>query len=270
MRLTGTGRYGVRFAEGRDDLRSALHLRQMTFRRAGGGAGGGAGAKVDGGTAFPDADRHDDLCAHVLVEDRATGALVCCFRLMRFASGAAIAASYAAQFYDLSALQGFAAPMAEVGRFCTDPAGTDPDILRAAWAALTRIVDAEGVAMLFGCSSFCGTDPARHAEALALLAHRHLAPPHWYPRVKAPQVWRYAEALAARQPDATAGLLAMPPLLRSYLALGGWVSDHVVIDHDLNTLHVFTGLEISAIPPARARLLRAMAGAGNRGIGPHR
>ena len=136
MRLTGTGRYGVRFAEGRDDLRSALHLRQMSFRRAGaganagasGGAGANAGANAGagGGTAFPDADRHDDLCAHVLVEDRATGALVCCFRLMRFASGAAIAASYAAQFYDLSALQGFAAPMAEVGRFCTDPAGTDP------------------------------------------------------------------------------------------------------------------------------------------------
>ena len=55
-------------------------------------------------------------------------------------------------------------------------------------------------------------------------------------------------------------MLGMPPLLRSYLVMGGWVSDHAVVDNDLNTLHVFTGLEISAIPPGRARLLRAAAG----------
>jgi putative hemolysin len=50
----------------------------------------------------------------------------------------------------------------------------------------------------------------------------------------------------------------MPPLLRSYLAMGGWVSDHAVVDRDLGTLHVFTGLEIGAIPAARARQLRAV------------
>jgi hypothetical protein len=41
--------------------------------------------------------------------------------------------------------------------------------------------------------------------------------------------------------------------------MGRWVSDHAVIDHDLGTLHVFTGVEIAAIPPARARALRAIA-----------
>ncbi len=51
----------------------------------------------------------------------------------------------------------------------------------------------------------------------------------------------------------------MPPLLRSYLLMGGWVSDHAVVDRQMNTLHVFTGLEISAIPAARKRLLRAVA-----------
>jgi len=31
-----------------------------------------------------------------------------------------------------------------------------------------------------------------------------------------------------------------------------------VIDPVMNTLHVFTGLEIAKIPPARKRLLRAL------------
>ena len=52
----------------------------------------------------------------------------------------------------------------------------------------------------------------------------------------------------------------MPPLLRTYLGMGGWVSDHAVIDRDLDTLHVFTGVEVGAIPDRRKRALRALAG----------
>ena len=38
--------------------------------------------------------------------------------------------------------------------------------------------------------------------------------------------------------------------------MGGWVSDHAVVDREMNTLHVFTGLEIGRIPPERVRVLR--------------
>jgi len=51
-------------------------------------------------------------------------------------------------------------------------------------------------------------------------------------------------------------LRRMPPLLRSYLVMGGWVSDHAVIDNDLNTLHVFTGVEVKRVPRKRVSLLR--------------
>jgi putative hemolysin len=59
--------------------------------------------------------------------------------------------------------------------------------------------------------------------------------------------------------DRKTALLGVPPLLRTYLGMGGWVSDHAVIDRALDTLHVFTGVEIARIPPARARALRAIA-----------
>lgn len=58
-------------------------------------------------------------------------------------------------------------------------------------------------------------------------------------------------------PDPRRGAEQMPSLLRSYLAMGGWVGDHAVIDREMNTLHVFTGLEVAAIPAGRARVLRA-------------
>ena len=95
--------------------------------------------------------------------------------------------------------------------------------------------------------------------AFAMLRARHLAPKRWLPRVKAPDVFRFAARLR-RKPDVKKAMLRMPPLLKTYLAMGGWVSDHAVVDHQMNTLHVFTGVEIEAIPPARKRLLRAVAG----------
>lgn len=239
------GRYRARTAETPGDLAAAQALRAVCFR--------GPGAALD-------ADGFDARCTHVLIEDTATGDLVCCYRLMVLDDGSAIARSYSAQFYDLSALEPFAAPMAEIGRFCVAPDRRDPDILRLAWGAITALVDRQGIQMLFGCSSFRGTDTAPYLDALAQLAAGHLAPRCWRPRVKAPDVFRYARRLARMTPDPRRAAQAMPPLLRTYLLMGGWVSDHAVIDHDMGTLHVFTGLEIGAIPPARARLLRAVAG----------
>ncbi len=207
-----------------------------------------------------DRDPFDDACRHLLVEDAATGTLVCCLRILLLRDGRDIGGSYSAQFYDLSSLASFPAPMAEIGRFCLHPEWHDPDILRLAWGGLSALVDAAGVQMLFGCSSFQGTRAGAYLDAFAMLRERHLAPPRWLPRVKAPDVFRFARALRRRKPDRRQAMRVMPPLLRSYLAMGGWVSDHAVVDRELDTLHVFTGLEIGAIPAGRERLMRAAAG----------
>lgn len=245
------GRYVVRFGEGEDDLRRAQRLRWLCFL-------GGRGTAA-GGDAV-DSDAHDALCRHVLVEEAGSGTLVCCFRFLPLSSGQGIGASYAAQYYNLSRLSGFEGRMVEMGRFCIHPDWPDPDILRLAWGAMAAHVEAEGVEMVFGCSSFVGTDPAAHMDAFAMLSQRHLAPPRWLPRVKAPDVFRYALQSRGRCPDARRANAEMPPLLRTYLLMGAWVSDHAVVDRHLGTLHVFTGLEIRAIPKARRRLLLAAAG----------
>lgn len=243
MLIRGKPRYAARFGQGAADIEAAQRLRHRAFLGAEG----------------RDADHFDAICRHVLIEEVKTGRLVCCFRFLPLADGAEISRSYAAQYYELSALESFRGKMVEMGRFCIDPDVRDADVLRVAWGAMTRFVDDEGVEMLFGCSSFAGTDAKSYYDAFAMLKERHLAPKRWLPKVKAPDVFRFARRLR-RRPDAKQAMLTMPPLLRTYLVMGGWVSDHAVVDRDMNTLHVFTGLEISAIPPARARALRAVAG----------
>lgn len=238
------GRYAARLAETPEDLAAAQALRALAFH---------------GAAAMPDSDDFDAVCAHILVEDQGDGALVCCFRMLPLAAGREISRSYSAQYYELSGLESFEGPMVEMGRFCIHPERRDPDILRVAWGAMTAYVDRNGVEMLFGCSSFKGTDADAYLDAFAMLKERHLGPKRFLPRVKAPRVFRFAQKLR-RKPDAKRAMSGMPPLLRTYLMMGGWVSDHAVVDPVMNTLHVFTGLEIRAIPPARKRLLRAASG----------
>ncbi|WP_224823637.1 GNAT family N-acetyltransferase [Cognatishimia sp. MH4019] len=236
----GRGAYKARFTSEAVDVAACQALRHLAFH----------------GSEGRDADPFDATCTHVMVERGET--LVACYRLLRLESGREIARSYAAQFYDLGALEAFDGPLVEMGRFCVHPDHPDPDIIRVAWAALTRYVDADGIKMLFGCASFEGTQAADYTDAFAILKARHLAPKRWLPRVKAPNVFRYAKQLRG-EANVKSGMLRMPPLLRTYLTMGGWVSDHAVVDTQMNTLHVFTGVEIAAIPPARARLLRAVA-----------
>ncbi|QPM89467.1 GNAT family N-acetyltransferase [Pseudooceanicola algae] len=247
-------RYQARLAESEEDLIAAQRLRALAF----------FGPQVGDDSATPgserlDADDFDRICAHFLVHDQRDGQLVCCFRFLPLAAGTEIGRSYSAQYYELSGLESFSGPIVEMGRFCIHPDLRDPDILRVAWAAMTAYVDRNGVELLFGCSSFKGTDAEAYLDAFAMLKDRHLAPKRFLPRVKAPSVFRFAQKLR-RKPDAKRAALGMPPLLRSYLLMGGWVSDHAVVDARMNTLHVFTGLEIGAIPPARKRLLRAITG----------
>ena len=242
------GHYAARIAETLQDLDRAHSLRHRCFITHRGLA--------DSAT---DADAFDYLSQHILVEDTRSDTLVCCFRLTHFASGATITDSYSAQFYDLTRLCAYPGAMAELGRFCIHPKHHDPDILRLAWGALTQIVEAASVQLLFGCTSFLGADPTHYQNAFALLKNTYLGPTDWLPIPKSPNIYPFAKALHEYQPDLKAALTTMPPLLRTYLAMGGWVSDHAVIDTALNTLHVFTGLEIAAIPPYRARLLRALA-----------
>lgn len=239
MNTVERGRYRARLAENPLDMDQVLALRRAVFR---------AGVAED-------RDRFDQQCRHLMVEE-VSGQLVGTLRMLTCA-GVGISASYSAQFYDLAALVAFPEPMLELGRFALEPRWHDPDILRLVWVALRQVVEGEGIGLLFGCTSFPGAQPEAHVDALALLAQRHLAPPHWRPDVKGP-AFAFGRALAGHPVAVDRGLAQMPPLLRSYLALGGWVSDHAVADPDLDTLHVFTAVDVARIPAARLRALKAL------------
>ena len=230
--LLQKGRYHARLARSAADVQAALDLRRLCFR---------------GGTRS-DADGFDATCEHLLVERQADAVLLGCCRVM--------ARGYVNAHYDMRAWADVSGPVAEMGRFCLRPGELDPDVLRVAWAALAGLSRARGWRFLVGCTSFEGVDAGRYRDGFALLRERHLGPVALRPAALAPEVVRFGEMTDG---DATAGMAQLPPLLRSYLGMGGWVGDHAVVDRDMNSLHVFTALEISAVPDLRRQRLLALS-----------
>jgi len=247
MRFPFKGKYNARLADSGDDVRKAQALRYTAFID-------GTGAETRNKDL--DSDDYDAVCDHILIEEAKTGDLACCFRLLPLESGSEIETTYSSQFYDLDALRTFPDRMVEMGRFCVHPDHRTGEVLRIAWSAMTRYVDAREIKLMIGCSSFHGVDADTYKDSFALLKDNHLAPTHLLPRPKAANIFEFARKLRLRRPDKMQGMRLMPPLLRGYLSMGGWVSDHAVIDHDLNTLHVFTGLETSRVPERMRKALR--------------
>lgn len=198
-----------------------------------------------------DADQFDAMSEHVMIEQG--GALVCTLRLRVLPDGADLTDSYTGSFYHFGPMRG---PTLEVGRFCVAENAFSADVLRMAWVAITAWVEAHDIQHLFGCASFTGTDPAPYADAFGLLQSAHVGD-----MSIAPQSIdiKLLHDVGGANFDRRRAMVQLPPLLRSYLGMGGYVSDHFIIDRTLGTLHVFTGLRIADIPTARARSLRRLA-----------
>ncbi len=244
LEIIRIGRYRARFASSEIDVSAAQSLRYQCFNLSN---------KVE-----LDVDEFDILCRHVLIENLDSKKLICCYRIMIFDNGKEISNSYSSQFYDLKAIESYPDPMIEVGRFCVHPETNDPSVTLTAWAALAQIVDQNQTQLLFGCSSFEGVEKEKYLDSFALLRDRYIAPDHWRPQIKAAQVFCYSKDLIDKV-DKKKALLNMPPLLKTYLSMGAWVSDHAVVDLKMKTLHLFTGMEISKIPKSRKQFLLNLA-----------
>ncbi|WP_370206613.1 GNAT family N-acyltransferase [Pararhodobacter marinus] len=243
-----TGGRIVRLA-GPGDMPGVLALRGRAFR-------GGA----------EDGDAYDRDCLHLWVGADAPGAPpLATLRILRHPDARALLSGYVAQHYDLCALaragEAEGAETLELGRLCVEPGSGlgagGGDLLRLLWAGVTRIALGVGAGRRVGFTSVHSTDPASLDPAWSYLKARAAGPSTLTPGRKAPEIYPFEAVPAQPGPE---GQSQVPPLLRAYLSLGGWVSDHAVIDRDLGTCHVFTCVDIAAMPPARLRILRQMAG----------
>lgn len=230
-----SGALQVRLAMSPEDIEAVQALRYRIFYET-------MGAQPLPGMAQlkRDADPFDEICDHLMVLDHARGrdaeAVVGTYRLIRREAARRCGRFYSAAEYDISRLAAYPGPVLELGRSCVDPAYRARAVMPLLWSGIAAYVFHYDIALMFGCASLPGTDPDELAAPLSYLYHHHLAPPELRTRAL-PERYVDMRRLDPGSIDPrTRGQL--PPLIKGYLRLGGFVGDGAVIDHQFNTTDV--------------------------------
>jgi L-ornithine Nalpha-acyltransferase len=188
-----------------------------------------------------DRDDLDAVADHLLVIDHALGSgpesVVGTYRLIQRAAAERAGRFYTAGEYDIARLLAFPGRLLELGRSCVDAAHRNRVVMQLLWRGIAAYVFEHRIDLMFGCASLAGTDADAVAPELSYLYHHHLAPPGLRPRALA---GRYVE-MRRLDPDSFDRrwvLARLPPLIKGYLRLGGFVGEGAVIDWDFNTTDV--------------------------------
>ncbi len=188
-----------------------------------------------------DADEYDALCDHLLVLDRRRGGLasiVGTYRLIRRPVAARVGRFYSAAEYDIGVMLDWPGEVLELGRSCIDASARGMTAMNLLWRGIATYISRYEIEVMFGCASLPGADPARLARPLSYLRHRHLAPPALCARAL-PERYVEMDVLPVGSYDAKAAEREVPPLIKGYLRLGGFVGDGAVIDAQFDTTDVF-------------------------------
>jgi L-ornithine Nalpha-acyltransferase len=230
------GHLGVRLASGRAELDAVQALRFRVFY-------GEMGAAADPPTAATrrDRDRFDVIAHHLLVVDHAIGpgpeGVVGTYRLIQREGASRIGRFYSAGEYDIAPILHFPGRILELGRSCVDAAYRNRAAMQLLWRGIAAYVFHYQIDLMFGCASLPGTDPDMLGTELTYLYHNHLAPPALRPRAL-PHLYVDMRRALPGSFDPRRALNQLPPLIKGYLRLGGFVGDGAVIDTQFNTTDV--------------------------------
>jgi putative hemolysin len=252
------GNLGLRLAESAAEVDAAQALRFRVFYEE-------MGARADAATtaAQRDADAFDAVADHLLVLDHDLGdgpeAVVGTYRLIRRAGAAKLGRFYSESEYDISLLLAFAGEVMELGRSCVAAPYRTRGTLQLLWRGIAAFVYQYRIDLMFGCASLPGTDLDALAPRLSYLHANHLAPPALRPRALASR-----HVPMDRMPlgavETRAALNDLPPLIKGYLRLGGFVGDGAVIDAQFNTTDVCVVVKTDLITDKYAKHYERVAG----------
>ncbi len=232
-----SGDLQIRLAETAEEVDAALSLRYRVFYEE-------MRAKPSAEVAArrQDFDVFDALCDHLLVIDRTVGrgaaGVVGTYRLIRRAAAQKAGHFYSEDEYDVSMIAAHPGEVLELGRSCIDRGHRNRATMTCLWNGIAHYVLATDVDIMFGCASIPGTtDPKELALPLSFLYHNHLAPEDLRPRAL-PERYVDMNLMPAEEVNGRAAVRMLPPLIKGYLRLNGWVGDGAVIDFDFNTVDV--------------------------------
>ncbi|MDF7674085.1 GNAT family N-acetyltransferase [Acetobacteraceae bacterium ESL0709] len=230
------GSLGVRIAQTDAEREAAQALRYKVFFEEMGAHPNERAMKT-----HLDCDEFDEVADHLLVIDHSKASdaagVVGTYRLLRSEAARKIGRFYTSSEYDISPLTDFPGHLLEVGRSCVAREYRGRAAMQLLWRGIASYIFLHRIDVLFGCASLPGTNPDVLNDELTWLYHNHLAPPAL--RVKAlPERYVTMQRTDPTKLDQRNCLARLPPLIKGYLRLGGYVGDGAVVDEQFNTTDV--------------------------------
>ncbi|EKE10115.1 MAG: hypothetical protein ACD_16C00079G0020 [uncultured bacterium] len=230
--LLRSGTLEARLARSEKEIEAAQILRYEVFYDE-------CGAQPDETMALlkRDVARIDDFCDVLLVIDHSQNRIVGTYRFMLREAAENYGNYYTSSEFDISKIIAFPGEIMELGRSCVQKAYRTKPTMQLLWRGIGAYIQQNNVDLCFGCGSFIGTDVDKYRQALAYLYHYHLAPPEL--RATALRIHHQEmDLIAKEQVNKKEAMSQLPPLIKGYLRLGGYVGDGAFIDEKFNSLDV--------------------------------
>jgi putative hemolysin len=230
--LLTSGVLEARLARSIEEIEAAQRLRYEVFFEE-------CGAKPDEIVADlkRDISPIDDFCDVLLVIDHSKNKIVGTYRFMLREAAHHYGSYYTASEYEIDKLVDYPAEVMELGRSCVHKDYRTKPTMQLLWRGIGAYIEMNKVGLCFGCASFIGTDISKYQQALAYLYHYHLAPPELRTRVL-PQYYHDMNLIPKNQVDLKQAMKELPPLIKGYLRLGGYIGDGAFIDYEFNSIDV--------------------------------
>lgn len=187
-----------------------------------------------------DIDEFDAVCDHLLVvEHQENGGykIVGTYRLLRRENMQKIGRYYSDGEFDISIIKQYDGDVLEVGRSCVHQDFRNRSVMQLLWRGIGAYVTKFNIKIMFGCASFHGIDPKQNAMMLSYLYHYHLAPAELCPKAL-PDRFVNMNLMPKEEINVKESFANLPPLIKGYLRLSGYIGNGAVIDYDYNTTDV--------------------------------
>jgi putative hemolysin len=196
-----------------------------------------------------DKDKFDDVCDHLIVEEKATGEIVGTYRIQMGDVAGRNFGYYSEQEFCFTPYEHMRSEIVELGRACIRRDHRSTEVLNLLWRGIARYSLMNGGRYMMGCCSLTSQNPD---EGYAV----HDSLKNWMVE-SALQTVAKGEFLMPERTIAKSEERA-PKLLRAYLTIGAKICSGPAIDREFKTIDFLTLLDLQTLHPrVAARFLEA-------------